>query len=291
MGAIAVDTDYLQLSPISGARLLTNSESPYQFERLDNYTLLTLHPLINDGQWGNVSQVGTEILNRLEAMENPSLVVDLSPLDYMGSAQVALLVRIWKSLKTSKGSMAVQCPGETAKAVLATAGLKSVWKIVDTREEALTAVGVRDSYSSNESAPRVGSPVLGIIAVAIAVAAIFLCVFGQKFIPAPASFGVVVVFALASLAAGGTAAILATGFSKWVGATAAVVSVGVFLWAGYQFGKFQKPPVAPHSTPESEVQTDGSESKLPPADKNDGGEISNQKIEAPPSHAPIKRPK
>ncbi|MBM4076293.1 MAG: STAS domain-containing protein, partial [Planctomycetes bacterium] len=183
-------------------------DSPYQFERLDNYTLLTLHPLINDGQWGNVSQVGTEILNRLSAMQKPALVVDLTPLDYMGSAQVALLVRIWKALKESGGKMSVQCPGETAKNVLTTAGLSSVWKIVDDRSAALAAIGCRGSnggstVGSSEAGEMTSSPLLAIVAIVAAVCALGVGAVGSGSMGTMASVGLQVILALAGIAAGG----------------------------------------------------------------------------------------
>jgi anti-anti-sigma factor len=112
--------------------------------------VLALYPLINEGQWGNVSEVGGEIVGKLKTLRKPALVIDLSPLEYMGSAQVALLVRIWKSLKQINGRMVVQCPGEMVREVLALAGLRSLWNIVDTREAALKSLSVTD-YSTESS--------------------------------------------------------------------------------------------------------------------------------------------
>jgi anti-anti-sigma factor len=117
-------------------------ESPYQFDRHGAYAVLALHPLINEGQWSNVSEVGNEILSQLQNLPAPCLVVDLSRVDYMGSPQIALLVRIWKSLKKLSGRMAVQCPSPTVREILSTAGLRSLWDIVETREAVLKSLGV-----------------------------------------------------------------------------------------------------------------------------------------------------
>lgn len=117
-------------------------ESPFQFESQPTHGILLLNPLINDGQWGTVTEVGNEILAQLETMLAPALVVDLSRLNYIGSPQVALLVRVWKSLKKLQGRMAVECPCEMIREILCTAGLRSLWEITDTRDAALIAVGV-----------------------------------------------------------------------------------------------------------------------------------------------------
>ncbi len=120
-------------------------ESPFQFERQPTHGILLLNPLINDGQWGTVTEVGNEILAQLETLLSPALVVDLSRLTYIGSSQVALLVRVWKSLKRLQGRMSVECPSEEVSEVLSTAGLRTLWAIVETRDAALAAVGVSNA--------------------------------------------------------------------------------------------------------------------------------------------------
>jgi len=117
-------------------------ESPYQFDRLKNHAVLTLNPLINEGEWSNVSEVGNEILSQLQGPITPCLVVDLSRLEYMGSPQIALLVRIWKSLKKLPGRMAVQCQSSTVREILTNAGLPQLWDIVETRDAALKSLGL-----------------------------------------------------------------------------------------------------------------------------------------------------
>lgn len=116
-------------------------ESPYQFDRHKNHAVLTLNPLINEGEWSNVSEVGNEILTQLQG-QTPCLIVDLSRLEYMGSPQVALLVRLWKSLKKTSGRMAVQYRSPVVRDILATSGLGQLWDIADSREAALKALGL-----------------------------------------------------------------------------------------------------------------------------------------------------
>ncbi len=117
-------------------------ESPFHFERHENHGVVSFNPLINEGQWGTVMEVGHEILALMESLPGQALIVDLSRLKYIGSPQVALMVRLWKSLKRFQGRMSVECPPGTVRDSLQTAGLRSLWQIVETRELALAAVGV-----------------------------------------------------------------------------------------------------------------------------------------------------
>ncbi len=117
-------------------------ESPFDFERHPHHAVVLFNPLINEGQWGTVIEVGHEILVQLENRPGQALVVDLSRLSYIGSPQVALLVRLWKSLKRIQGRMCVACPAGTVRDSLSTTGLNSLWQIVATRDAALAAVGV-----------------------------------------------------------------------------------------------------------------------------------------------------
>ncbi len=117
-------------------------ESPYHFERHATHGVVSLNPLINEGQWGTVTEVGNEILTHLETLPGQVLVVDLSRLKYIGSPQLALLVRLWKSLKQRQGRMSVQCPSDIIREILTAAGMRSLWQIVDTRDAALDAIGV-----------------------------------------------------------------------------------------------------------------------------------------------------
>ena len=126
-------------------------ESPFHFERHSNHAVVLFNPLINEGQWGTVIEVGQEILAHLGNLPGQALVVDLSRLSHIGSPQVALLVRLWKSLKKFQGRMSVECPVGTVRDSLSTAGLRSLWPIVESRDAALDAVGVAQVLPASDS--------------------------------------------------------------------------------------------------------------------------------------------
>ena len=129
-------------SPVNLSAPLASTAPPaaYDFHQLPGYSQLTLKLHLNDVSWGDVEQIGGEILRRLDQSENSPVLVDLSPLVYIGSAQVALLVRIWKVIKARDGRMVVLVPAADVHKVLTIAGLHTLWDIVITRDAALELV-------------------------------------------------------------------------------------------------------------------------------------------------------
>lgn len=124
-----------------------SNEAPYRFEKNDSLLQLTLEPELNDVQWSEIDTLGTNVLLVLEDKQAPTMIVDLSPLSYMGSAMVALIVRLWKAVKAKNGRMAVVCPHDMVREVLVLAGLDKVWTITETREEAVKALGLKEGQA------------------------------------------------------------------------------------------------------------------------------------------------
>jgi hypothetical protein len=61
----------------------------------------------------------------------------------MRSADVALIVRIWKAVKNKNGKVLVACQNDMVLKVISLAGLDKVWSIVDTPNEGLKQLGIR----------------------------------------------------------------------------------------------------------------------------------------------------
>lgn len=133
-------------------RHVSSGESYYRFEQSDGCWIITLLPELNDKQWADIEKVGTEIVDRLSAAQSPRFIVDLTPLSYMGSAMVALIVRLYKAVNGRSGQMVVVNQHELVFEVLKLAGLTKLWTIVENRDKAYAALGVkRRSVSARES--------------------------------------------------------------------------------------------------------------------------------------------
>lgn len=107
----------------------------YDVQSARGYSVITFDPKLAECKWGDIERVGTELKDRFAATEKPLALLDLSKLEFMGSAIVALLVRLWKGLQERQGSMIVVSPNKFIKEVLEIAGLAKVWTICDSREE------------------------------------------------------------------------------------------------------------------------------------------------------------
>ncbi|QDU79186.1 hypothetical protein Pla110_08910 [Polystyrenella longa] len=170
VGSLAENTDiFIQLSAgpstadfsisNSGEATVTSSNNPYYFEQGNGYSVITLTPELNDAQWSDIEKVGSDLLVQLKDHKSPAFVVDLSSLNYMGSAMVALIVRLWKSVKDEKGRMVVVNREKLVYEVLELAGLHKIWVIVETREEALKKLGFRASSLSSSGSSSATSSV------------------------------------------------------------------------------------------------------------------------------------
>lgn len=118
---------------------------PVRFEALRNSARLILTPEINQVPWDVVEKCGDKVVAGLRECRATSLLVDLTPLDFLGSAQVALLARIWKALSAQQGKMVVHVTSPVVRDVLKTAGLHRLWRIVESHEQGLEKLGVNES--------------------------------------------------------------------------------------------------------------------------------------------------
>jgi anti-anti-sigma factor len=121
---------------------VTSSESGYQLEATDQYTVVTLAAKLSNEQWGDIHEVGNKLVKRLKGLKTQKLLVDLSEMEYIGSSTVALVVRLWKTVQEQEGALAVISKHPVVVEVLQISGLSKVWTVVDSRDEALTELGI-----------------------------------------------------------------------------------------------------------------------------------------------------
>ena len=168
---------------------MTTSETPYRLEAINGCTIISLLPELNNVQWADIEQVGTNALAQLEASRTPALLVDLSELEYMGSAMVALIVRLWKAVQKRGGRMVVVNRHQLVFEVLKLAGLHTVWTIVETRDDAFKQLRIRRVAANgsggdggNGSEGGGGAVLLAILAVIGAVAGLWMILSPDKIV-------------------------------------------------------------------------------------------------------------
>lgn len=123
--------------------MLTKPNS-YQLVLENGQLILRLLPGLTEAPWSEIEQAGFEAVSEVQKLSKPQVVVDLTQLSYIGSSQVALVIRVWKAVKVQDGALVVATSNSTVREVLALSGLDRVWKLVETSQEAQAALGRRD---------------------------------------------------------------------------------------------------------------------------------------------------
>lgn len=118
------------------------SATTFQIDSIHGRTVVAFLPPLNEIPWAEIEKVGGQILPRLQDSASPGVLVDLCSLKYMGSASLALVVRIYKTVSEKKGRMIVANKDPMVGEVLAKAGLEKIWEIAPSREEGLRRLGL-----------------------------------------------------------------------------------------------------------------------------------------------------
>ncbi len=213
---------------------MSSVETPYRFEAADGYSVLVLQPELNDSQWADFEKVGNDLLGRLRATKSPAVMVDLTPLSYMGSAMVALIVRLWKTVKEQNGRMVVVNRHEMVFEVLRLAGLHNVWTIVETRESGLRQLGRKESAVSGGSNSLVLMGAIGAIGALVGVGLIYS---GAELGSPKVPLGITLACSVLGIIAGAMTASRAQGSTKTMGvgiiaASAIALVLGFLLQDG-----------------------------------------------------------
>lgn len=143
--------------------LAVDAGKSFTIDRHPGYLRLALKSDLNAFHWAEIERSATDILAAIEADRDRLVLVDLVGLDYLGSSQLTLLVRVWKLIKAGHGKMVVLVTAPVVREVLNTAGLETLWEITGSRSEAFTMLNLQA-----DGRPRMSMlwPVVGLIALA-----------------------------------------------------------------------------------------------------------------------------
>lgn len=204
---------------------MTSSETPYRFEDGDGHSVVALLPGLNESPWAAIEKVGDEVLERLNARPAPAFLIDLSALDYMGSATVALIVRIWKSTKDRNGRMVIVNQHEMVYEVLKLAGLHTLWNIVESRDEARQQLMASDRSQGGWEA--VLAIVVGVLALLGAAGGLYVLLFPMESLDERAALGIELGCSAVALIAGIVSAIRQRGGRRVFGCVVIAASLGL----------------------------------------------------------------
>lgn len=236
---------------------MSASNSPCVFRSERGHCVIELHQSMSEASWAEIEQLGATIVGQLSETRRPNCLVDLTHLEYMGSAMVAFVVRLWKAIREHGGQMVVVSGNEFVLQVLSLAGLDKVWTIVPSESAALQKLGVNRSIlpTSGGRADEAGAPrsnvafgflAAGGIAVVVAVGIAAVVQYSDQ-ISAPLTGAFCVALAV-GIVCGVLGLATGRGAARWQGGVLALVGCGLFagayLYRPAVFAEFAGAPAA-----------------------------------------------
>jgi anti-anti-sigma factor len=200
----------------------------YEFERQPEYWRLILGADQNAFHWEDLQQRSQEILAELTSGRYRAVIVDLTHLEYLGSAQLTVLVRIWKVIKERSGRMIIELKAPVVREVLKTAGLLNVWEVAESRDGALRMLGLQADGQQRMS---MVMPAIGLAALVAAVAGTCLVLWRPDVVDARTLLAGQLASAAIALGTGLWTAMRASGFRRVLGAGLVVVAAIVAVAA------------------------------------------------------------
>lgn len=210
-----------------------DADKSFEIESTPAYTRLTLDAKLNAFHWGDIEQSAVQILSALERAQSRFIIVDLSTLDYLGSAQLTLLLRVWKSIKARDGRLIVQVTAPVVREVLRTAGLQSLWEFTETREGAFRVLGLRPDGKRRMS---LALPIVGCLALAAALSLVCVSRWKATVLESKVSLVLVLASSAVALAAGLWTVVRGSGLRRGMGA--GIMIAGALLAAAGVYARF-----------------------------------------------------
>lgn len=238
----------------------------YRLEMARSHAVLRLDPEMGSAAWGDIDRVGNELISSVNGQGSQAWLIDLSRLEYMGSALVALVVRVWKAVQSSGGRVVVVCGSGMPEEVLRLAGLDKVWTITETYEDGLRKLGVSASGALARTGPGAGFPLLAVLAAACAVVAgiaVALVLSGSavnRDLLVAGLYG----GSVAAVVLGAVSVFKEQSWGRWLGGAMAVAGIALAV-AGYSKLSPSTPAPAPQQqdTPQNPEAATGSASSRP----------------------------
>ncbi len=217
------------------------TDSPtFQLEVDRQHAILTFLPGLNRIPWADIESVGAQIVARVQELTDPKVLVDLTPLDYMGSAQVALIVRVFKTVKEKRGTMVVSSQHPVVQEVLTLAGLNKIWTIVNSRQLGLDRLGVKSPRSEPVSSALPAR--LGVCCAIAGAAALALVLARVNWAPTLPATWAALLLAAGAFGLGLMTVLNGAGSRRTLGVGTLVVGVALLLGSVFALASSQASP-------------------------------------------------
>lgn len=113
------------------------------FAREAHGNTLVLNPIIDLGSIHEpeIAHETADLLDVLRQSPSTNLVIDLGLGNYLGTAMLGAIVKLWKRVSQMGGRLALCNVSDNVAEVLRVTKLQTVWPIYANRDQALTALG------------------------------------------------------------------------------------------------------------------------------------------------------
>jgi anti-sigma B factor antagonist len=119
---------------------MPSASDDFRLEWHGNTVIITPSPSIEQMPWDLTEQAADIVMEPLKSSPSPMAVIDLSEVEFFGSAFLALLLRCHTAVKSRGGELVLSGPSKTARDLLKLTALDTLWAIYETRAEAIEAV-------------------------------------------------------------------------------------------------------------------------------------------------------
>jgi anti-sigma B factor antagonist len=116
------------------------TDDAFTIERRGDLTVITATRDLERIEFSLEELVSDLVLKPLRRQESPSIVFDLSQVDYFGSMFLAVLIRCWKLVLSRGGTMALSGVNQNTRELLRVTALDTVWPMYTSRREAIEAL-------------------------------------------------------------------------------------------------------------------------------------------------------
>jgi anti-anti-sigma factor len=118
----------------------SKSTDAFTIERHGEVTLIAAMPALESLDASLESQIADVLLAPVRGQASPSIVFDLSKVDFFGSMFMAVLLRCWKQTTAKGGSMVLSGVSDHAKELLRVTSLDMIFPMYATSREAIDAL-------------------------------------------------------------------------------------------------------------------------------------------------------
>jgi anti-anti-sigma factor len=117
-----------------------SSSDSFTIERHGEVTLISATPALESLDPTMEGQVATLLMGPLRAQVAPQVVFDLSGVNYFGSMFLAVLLRCWKLITSTGGTLVLAGVSPQARELLRVTSLDLIWPMYSSRREAIEAL-------------------------------------------------------------------------------------------------------------------------------------------------------